>query len=159
MQRKKPDSKDNSNSRSINKVLSEYNSIIKENEEIYHKAAKSIGISNCAFWIFYMLREEDGKITQSDICDVLYQPKQTVNSALKKLSSEGYIKLVTIAGSNSKQIHFTEKGRKFAKETIDQVIACEQKALSGMDLEEQQTFFALLRKFTKLLKENMEEVL
>lgn len=159
MQGQKTNLKDNGTNKSINKVLSEYNSIIKENEEIYHKAAKSIGISNCAFWIFYMLREEDGQITQSNICDVLYQPKQTVNSALKKLSSEGYIKLITIAGSHSKQISFTEKGRKFAKETIDKVIECEQKALSGMDLEEQQAFFILFRKFTKLLKENMEGVL
>lgn len=159
MQDKKTATKDNGINKSINKILSEYNSIIKENEEIYHKAAKSIGISNCAFWIFYMLREEDGKITQSYICDTLYQPKQTVNSALKKLSSEGYIKLTAIAGSRSKQINFTKKGRKFAEETIDQVIASEQKALSGMDLEEQQAFLSLLRKFTKLLKENIEGVL
>lgn len=140
----------------INKRLSEYNSIIKENDEIYHKAARRIGISDCAFWILYIMLEEKGVVTQSTICDAFYQPKQTVNSALKKLESKGYIKLEIIAGGRSKQINFTQKGKKFAKETIGQVIASEQRAISGLTLEEQETFLGLFHKFTKLLKESME---
>lgn len=140
----------------INKRLSEYNSIIKENDEIYHKDARKIGISDCAFLIFYIMREENGIVTQSTVCDAFYQPKQTVNSALKKLEREGYIELGTIAGGRSKQINFTKKGKKFAEETIDKVIASEQKALSGLTLKEQETFLSLFRKFTKLLKENVE---
>ncbi len=140
----------------INKKLSEYNSILKENDEIYHKAAKKIGISDCAFLIFYIMREKKGIVTQSTICDVFCQPKQTVNSALKKLESEGYIKLEAIAGGRSKQINLTKKGKKFAEETIDKVIAGEQKALSGLTTEEQEAFLRLFRKFTKLLKENIE---
>ena len=142
--------------KSINKNLLEYNSIIKENDEIYHKAARRIGISDCAFWILYIMLEEKGVVTQSTICDAFYQPKQTVNSALKKLESEGYIKLEIIAGGRSKQINFTKKGKKFAEETVDKVIASEQKALSGLTMEEQETFLGLFRKFTGLLKENIE---
>ena len=79
--------------KSINKKLSEYNSIIKENEEIYHKIARKFGLSDCAFWILYTMCEEEGTLTQSSICDALYQPKQTVNSALmKKMSPSSYRK-------------------------------------------------------------------
>lgn len=105
-----------------------------------------------------MMCEEEGKLTQSTVCDTFYQPKQTVNSALKKLEKEGIVELEAVAGSNGKYINFTQKGWKFAEETVLKVIASEQKALDGLSLKEQEEFFRLFRKFTKLLKENMEEI-
>ena len=149
---------EDSNKKIINKKLSEYNSIIKENEGIYRRVAKKNGLSDSAFWILYMMCEEEGKLTQSTVCDTFCQPKQTVNSALKKLEKEGFVKLETVAGSNGKHINFTQKGWKFAKQTIYRVIASEQKAIDGLTLKEQEEFFRLFRKFTKLLKENMEEI-
>ncbi|MDE6615988.1 MAG: MarR family transcriptional regulator [Lachnospiraceae bacterium] len=157
MEGKDQDTEDNNN-RIINKKLSEYNSIIKENEGIYHRVAKKNGISNGAFWILYMMCEEEGKLTQSTVCDTFYQPKQTVNSALKKLAQEGFVELETVAGSHGKHINFTQKGWKFAEDTIFKVITSEQKALDGLTLKEQEEFFRLFRKFTKLLKENMKEI-
>ncbi len=121
MEGKDQDTEDN---RIINRKLSEYNSIIKENEGIYHKVAKKNGLSNGAFWILYMMCEEEGNLTQSAVCDAFYQPKQTVNSAIKKLEKEGFVELETVAGRHGKQ----------------------------------EEFFRLFRKFTKLLKENMEEI-
>lgn len=144
--------------KSINKKLSEYNSIIKENEEIYHKIARKFGLSDCAFWILYMMCEEEGTLTQTGICDVLYQPKQTVNSALKKLENDGYIELETMAGRRSKQINFTEKGSKFVDETVGKVITNEQKALLSLTLEEQEMFIGLFHKYTNLLKNNINSM-
>ena len=141
--------------KSINKNLLEYNSIIKENEEIYHKIAKKFGLSDCAFWILYTICEEKGTLTQTGICDALYQPKQTVNSALKKLENDGYIELETIAGSRSKQINLTEKGSKFVDNTVGKVIANEQKALLSLTSEEQKVFIGLFHKYTNLLKNNI----
>lgn len=155
MEGKDQDTEDN---RIINRKLSEYNSIIKENEGIYHKVAKKNGLSNGAFWILYMMCEEEGNLTQSAVCDAFYQPKQTVNSAIKKLEQEGFVELETVAGRHGKHINFTQKGWKFAEDTIFKVIASEQKALDGLSLKEQEEFFRLFRKFTKLLKENMEEI-
>lgn len=157
MEGKDQDTEDN-NSKIINKKLSEYNSIIKENEGIYHRVAKKNGLSNGAFWILYMMCEEEGKLTQSAVCDTFCQPKQTVNSAIKKLEQEGFVELETVAGSHVKHINFTQKGWQFAEDTIFKVIASEQKALDGLTLKEQEEFFRLFRKFTKLLKENMEEI-
>ena len=101
---KDQDTKDNNN-RIINKKLSEYNSIIKENEGIYHRVAKKNGLSNGAFWILYMMCEEEGNLTQSTVCDTFYQPKQTVNSALKKLEQQGLVELEIVAGSHGKRIN------------------------------------------------------
>ena len=82
--------------------LSEYNSIMKETDEIYREAAKAIGLSDCAFWILYVLREDCGAVTQSQICRTLYQAKQTVNSALKKMQQSGYIELCSSGDRRSK---------------------------------------------------------
>lgn len=157
MAEKDQNTKDNNN-RIINKKLSEYNSIIKENEGIYHRVAKKNGLSNGAFWILYMMCEEEGNLTQSTVCDTFYQPKQTVNSALKKLEQQGLVELEIVAGSHGKRINFTKKGWEFAENTVFKVIANEKKALDGLSLKEQEEFFRLFRKFTKLLKENMEEM-
>ena len=81
---------DNKNNR---KKLYEYNNVLKSIDDCYRNIAKRYGFSEAAFWTLYTLRMEPGNITQSDVCTVLYQPKQTVNSALKKLESEGYIML------------------------------------------------------------------
>ena len=65
--------------------LAEYNSMIKEHENLYRQIAKRFGLSECAFWILYSLRETDVVVTQSELCFALSQPKQTINTALKKL--------------------------------------------------------------------------
>ena len=75
----------------IRKILSDYNSLIKENDSIYRAAAKSSGISEAAFWILYMIRESGEDFTQNRICSEIHIPKQTVNSALSSLIKDGYI--------------------------------------------------------------------
>ncbi len=64
-------------------LLSEFNSALKENDDIYRGLSKFYGLSECALWILYTLRVSETPVTQSDICDVMFQPKQTVNSALR----------------------------------------------------------------------------
>lgn len=138
--------------------LNEYNGIIKENDELYRNIAKTFGLSDCTFWILYALREDDTILTQSEICNCFYQPKQTVNSALKKMESDGYIELRNINNRRSKQIYLTSKGMELAKRTVDKVIAVEQSALSGLSDTEQETFILLFRKYTDLLLEKMKQL-
>lgn len=138
--------------------LSEYNSIMKETDEIYREAAKAIGLSDCAFWILYVLREDCGPVTQSQICRTLYQAKQTVNSALKKMEQSGYIELCSSGDRRSKRIQLTEKGVLLAEKTVDKVIAAEHGALSEMTDAEQEAFIGLLRKYTFFLQKHMQEL-
>lgn len=136
-------------------MLWEYNTIFKENDEIYRCAAKELGLSDCALWILYAVRAEEN-VTQKDICGTIYYPKQTVNSALKKLEGEGYIVLSEMTDRRSKQISLTPNGVKLAEKTADKVIAAELAALSGLNDNERETFIELFRKYTKLLKNNMQ---
>lgn len=142
----------------IAKTLSQYNSILKENDEIYRCAAKSLGLPDCALWILYALRESDTALTQSEICHLMYQPKQTVNSSLKKLESAGYIKLEEMKDRRSKHIKLTEKGKILAENTADKIIAAEMKAFSQLSGNEREIFINIFRKYTDLLKSNIFEI-
>ena len=137
------------------KMLWEYNTIFKENDEVYRCAAKTLGISDCSLWILYTLRTEQKAITQKEICEAFYYPKQTVNSALKKLENEGYIALTEMKDRRSKKITLTESGKKLAARTADKLIEAEPAAMSEPTDEEQKRFIELFRKYTGLLKKNM----
>lgn len=137
------------------KMLWEYNTIFKENDEVYRCAAKTLGISDCSLWILYTLRTEQEAITQKEICEAFYYPKQTVNSALKKLENEGYIALTEMKDRRSKKITLTESGKKLAARTADKLIEAELAAMSELTDEEQKRFIELFRKYTGLLKKNM----
>lgn len=136
----------------------EYNGIFRENDELYRGIAKAMGLPDGAFWILYILREKGEAVTQSEICSTIYMPKQTVNSALKKLACEGYLVLDEEKNRRSKQIRLTEQGVRLAEATVDKVFAAEEQALAGLTEEEKERFLYLFRRYTELLKESMREL-
>ena len=69
--------------RNAYQMLIAFNRETKKLDDVYRSAAKSCGISECAFWILYTLRVEEKSFTQAEICEFLIEPKQTVHSALK----------------------------------------------------------------------------
>lgn len=137
--------------------LAEYNSMIKEHENLYRQIAKRFGLSECAFWILYSLRETDVAVTQSELCFALSQPKQTINTALKKLEDAQIIELLSEKDKRRKQIQLTEKGEQFARQTVDLVIQLENKAFDAFTEAEQKILMTLLHKYTDNLKNNLSE--
>ena len=63
--------------------------IYNENTLLYHRLARACGLPDCAFWLLYTLRSEEAPLTQTQLSEQLSLPKQTVNSALKKLVQAG----------------------------------------------------------------------
>ena len=145
-------------SKHLSKKMLELNEIMKETDDLYSNLAKKFKMSDCMIWILYILREDDRSVTQSDICNMMYMPKQTVNSSLKKMESEGYIELLNINDKRSKQVCLTEKGVDLANNTVDIIISKENNALSKMDKEEQALFINLFKKYKDLLKESFMEI-
>lgn len=139
--------------------LSDYNEIIKQNEDIYREAAKRIGRSECSLWILYLLRTGYTAPVQREICAHLHEPKQSVNSALKKLEADGYIELIPGDDRRSKQILLTQKGEALCEQTVDRIVWAEKKAFESLSDREQETFLSLFHRLTDSLKEHMEEIL
>ena len=143
----------------MKEALRTYNSIIKEDNKIYHQLAKRFGLSDCAFWIIYDLRESDKPLTQSDLCQTLCQPKQTINSALKKLENDGYIVLTHTKDQRSKEITLTSQGITFAQRTVDVVYDIELSVVASLSEQEQKQFIDILKRYSNTLKEYTQEIL
>ncbi len=138
-------------------VLAAFNATINGSEEIYRTVAKSFGLSDCAFWILYCIRQSEGKVTQKDICSFIYQPKQTVHSALKKMVEDGLIEVGDYNGKRHKYITLTEKGEAFSQKTVDLVLAEEIAIFEDMNASERELAMKLLAKYSDSLSQRMSK--
>lgn len=141
--------------RVFDQALMAYNKETKKLDDLYRSAAKNCGMAECAFWILYTLRVEEKPFTQAEICEFLIEPKQTVNSALKKLEAEGYLTLSAGADQRSKRVCLTEKGERFVKAHIDRVPEAEAAALGAMTAVERDALIRLTGRYRALFAQKL----
>lgn len=136
------------NKNTLRKQQMEINMIEKEIGDLYGRISNIFGISDSALWILYSLRLSEAALTQSEICSLMYQSKQTVNSSLKKLFKDGYIEFSSSVGDRKrKPIVLTEKGERLCAESADIVISAETEALKCFSDEELAFFISLHKKY------------
>ena len=139
--------------------LKAYNRLFKENDELYHEIARHFGLSDCALWILYIIREEEQSLTQSDICERLFLPRQTIHSAIKKLEEEGMLTLHYREGNRkNKELCLTKQGLLLAECTADQVSAAEERALSHLSESERVQFLTLYGKYIDQLRDELAKI-
>lgn len=143
---------------STDKRMMAFNVLWKEQDDIYRGIAKTLGLNESVFWILYCLRGSGKNVTQSFMCSMMLEPKQTINTALKKMESDGLIFFSDSGDKRSKYIYLTEKGAALAKNTVDRVIVAERTAMEMMTEDEQRQFLELFRKYNDCLKEKMGEI-
>ncbi len=144
----------------IRQQLRDFNTVMKEADAIYGELAKQSGLSDCAFWLMYSIREADGNCTQKELCDQWVLSKQTVNSALKGLVKNGYITLTSSeTDKRSKYIALTAKGVKFAQERIDLVFKLEELAFQKLSVKERTAMIEISRKYQELFRAEAERFL
>ena len=129
------------------RTLVAFNREMKKLDDIYRSAAKECGMAECAFWILYTQRVEEKSFTQAEICEFLVEPKQTVNSALKKLVAEGYLALSAGTDQRSKLVRLTPKGDQRARERVDRIPEAEAAALRAMSPDDRAAFLRLTRQY------------
>ena len=134
-------------------ALAAYNELYKEQDDLYRAVARGFGLSDCAFWVLYALREAERPMTQSDVCAAVYQPKQTVHSALKKLIGEGFLRLTEGRDRRSKYLVLTERGEALARRTVDPVMAAETAAMDTLTEAERTQFLSLCRRYNTALRQ------
>ncbi len=134
-------------------ALAAYNELYKEQDDLYRAVARGFGLSDCAFWVLYALREAERPMTQSDVCAAVYQPKQTVHSALKKLIGEGCLRLAEGRDRRSKYLVLTERGEALVRRTVDPVMAAETAAMDTLTEAERTQFLSLCRRYNTALRQ------
>ncbi len=138
---------------SHSKITYELNNVIKNHGNKYSVLASRYHLPECAFWILYVLRSNFAALTQRDLCDWLCQPKQSVHTAIKKLTEEELIALTYADNKRSKYLSLTDKGLSFCENTIDLVIEAERKAITGLNESEKELLLSVLNKYNDLLEE------
>ena len=133
--------------------LALFNQLYKEMDEIYHQYAKRRGISDTALWLLYSLYEDGAGYTQRELCSAWHYPPQTINSALKSLVNQGYIRLKPVEGNQkNKRIALTEAGNEMMREVIFPLIQAEKRTFQRLEKSERDTLLSLTHKYVSLLK-------
>ncbi len=133
--------------------LALFNQLYKEMDEIYHQYAKRRGISDTALWLLYSLYEDGAGYTQRELCSAWHYPPQTINSALKSLVNQGYIRLKPVEGNQkNKRIALTETGKELMREVIFPLIQAEKRTFQRLEKSERDTLLSLTHKYVSLLK-------
>jgi len=133
------------------------NQKIKELNSIYHAAAGKSGISDGEICIWSALLNSDAEYSQQDLCDLLFLPKQTVNSIVSNLIKKGFVLLEHVPGTrNRKVIRLSEQGRTYGNERVMWIFRAEQEAMEGTDPKEVQAAIAMLERYITRLRKNLE---
>ena len=135
----------------------DFNRLYNENGQLYHRVARACGLSDCALWLLYTLRAEGVPLTQTQLSETLSLPRQTVNSALKKLVEAGYLRLEAVNGNlKNKQVSITEAGDAYLHRTVDRVFSLEDAAVSRLTAEERAALLALGQKLLDAFRAEAE---
>ena len=140
--------------------IDKINRLYKQQGNLYHNLAVRFGLSDTAFWVLYALCSSKGPVTQYDLANGWFFPKQTVNSAITGLEKTGILSLMPLAGtSKSKNVLLTGAGSKFCAGTLMPVLNAERRAILRFTKEEREAFLLFMEKQLVFLKEETERIL
>lgn len=140
-------------------VLYNFNQAHKKMNVLYHDYAKSIGLSDAAFWLLYSVYEHGKPCTQKDLCQTWFYAPQTINSAIKAMEKQGYISLELFPDNRkNKRIVFTEKGEAFVKEKITPLVQAEERSIQRLEEQEREQLLAITQKHIQLLEEELNRI-
>ncbi len=143
----------------IQEVMSQIDEQRKEQDAVYHNMAVKFGLSDTAMMILYFAADQRSTVTQQEVCNACFVPKQTVNTAIAGLVQKGLVELELIPGTrNKKRILLTEKGWHLAANTTEKLRAAELRAYGRLSEEELQSFLDMTRRLTVGLREETEKI-
>ena len=137
--------------------MKRFNLLHGEIEATYHDSSLKLGISDSVSKILYAICSVGDSFLLNDICRNTGLSKQTVNSAIRKLESEGNIYLQAVDGK-SKRVCLTEKGKRFAERTAARLIEIENSVFESWAEDDVQKYLELTERFLTALKEKVEQL-
>ena len=135
-----------------------FNNLLGEIDASYHEANQRLGLTDSAMQVLYVLCNDGGESLLSRICRISGASKQTINSALRGLEKEDYIRLETLPGRRRK-VCLTQRGRELAQGTALRLIGVENAVFGGWTQEERETYLALTQRYLTDFRAVMKEQL
>ena len=93
----------------------EFGKLIYKVDGFYREFAKNLDVKENLLWILYALND-DKEHSQKEICDNWDLPRSTVNTIMKELEADGYVKLLQIKGEKRELlVKLTDSGKEYSK--------------------------------------------
>lgn len=144
--------------KTIKDQIDAINQRLKELNSLYHIAAIKSDITDGEISIWSVLLESDRKYSQQDISDLLFLPKQTVNSIISNFVKKGFVYLEHVSETrNRKVICLTEAGRDYGESKVRWIFQAEERALEQTDPEQVQACIEMIEKYISHLKKEFDE--
>lgn len=141
----------------FSKIMKRCNHLFGEIDAVYHEISRKLGISDSAMDILYTICDDGDSCPLQDICRRSGLSKQTVNSAIRKLESQGILYLKP-ANSKSKNVCLTEAGKQLARQTAMKVIKIENDIFASWTEKDIQKYLELTEAFLIGLKDRSKDL-
>ena len=138
----------------INERLRQLNGMLCEIDSIYQSLLATKNISDSEFVVIIAILSLGEGCLQKEIAENSYMSKKTINSTIKKLEKEGYIRLKAGKYPNM-HIYFTKQGLNHIENNILPIIDVEEKVLKNMSEDE---FERLISGYSKYISNFKEQV-
>lgn len=132
----------------------EYCYLHSEIGAMYHDAALQAGLPDSVMNILFTVSTFGAECTQSNICRLTGIPKQTVNSAVRKLERSGILYLEE-EGRKNKILRLTEAGQALVEEKVMPMMRAEQAIFAAWPEDERQALLRLTRKYLQDFQNNL----
>lgn len=133
-------------------IISVYNCRITA---LYGEWAKQHGISYHALIVLFALKQHTA-CTQKQIGTEWMLPKQTVHTVIRELREKGYVQLSAGRNQKEKLVSFTEEGKIFACQILEDTIKMEERVLSRIGEDGCQVMVDSIQQFTEIFEEEIK---
>lgn len=124
---------------------------------IYEKWAKLNELNMNSLMILYVVQTTEHDISQKEIGEKLYLPKQTVNSTLNAMEKNGWvIRKVNKQDKREKDIFLTPLGVEKSNPILEELYNFEYKAFSQLSDEEREQFVSINSKLLETLWDQIQ---
>ncbi len=125
--------------RRLNRLLSQIN-------QAYQEATRKLRLSDSEMQILYGICDAGGVCPLAQVIRESGLPKQTVNSALRKMEADGTLQLENLDG-RSKGIRLTQKGSARARATVGQLMRMESEIFAQWPPEQTQAYLGMVERY------------
>lgn len=134
-----------------------YGCLTSEIDAAYHEAAAKFGLSDSAMRILYTICLSGETCLLSDIIRLSGISKQTINSSLRKLETDGILFLEAAEGRR-KNVCLTEAGKALARNSVRRVLEAENEIFGAWTREEQDLYMELTERFLLSFRKKIKEL-
>ena len=127
-------------------------------DKLYSDYARSVGLNALQLGVLDTLLQEETPWTQKKIAERCSNQKQAVNLVIRSLLENGYVLLQeSPTDRRNKIVTLTEAGRTYARGKVLPFWQAEERALTGMSLEECRQLAEALKLYTEAMTRSLKE--